>query len=125
MSKGRNTWRPTARPPRSRNQNARAVNQGWILGLQCAVAVLNDDNDFCFTNEKLQQFLVDCDTLMYSMNNGIDNWRDILRKLEHMTGVRMNLNQDEKPQDGRFAIVDLNDPEADEYDDDDNLTGKE
>jgi hypothetical protein len=74
----------------------------------------------------MQQFLIDCDTLMYSMNNGIDDWRDILRKLEHMTGVRMNLNQDEKPKDGRFAIVDLAEPEADEYEDDDNLTdGKE
>lgn len=102
-------------PNRSR-QNERMMNNGWILGIMSAVAVLNDDEEFNLSNERLRQFIIDCDVLMYSMNKGMDDWKEILRKLEAMTGIRLNLRDGEKPLDGRFAIVEEGIPEDDAWD---------
>lgn len=115
----KNTWRPTAKQygKLQRNRDQRTTNNGYVIGLLCAAAVLHDDMDFDFDGDQLQKLIIDCDTLMYSMTNEMDDWREIRRELERITGIRLNLNEDGKPQDGRFAIVDISEPEEEEYDD--------
>ena len=119
MSKRRNTWMPTARQiPKARNLNRDndMMNKGWQLGLLSAAAVLNDVFDF--SNEDMARFMKDCDVLMESMNRQIDDYDKIAKQLEYLTGIRLTLNAGEKPDDGRFAIIEAGLPEEDEYEED-------
>ena len=113
-------WRPRANTiVNSKVRDEAMMNRGWIVGILSAVAVLNDDEEFNFTNEKLQRFIIDCDTLMYSIAHSMDDWRQIMDALEKRTGVKLTLRDGERPKDGRFAIVDEGTPEPDEYETED------
>ena len=109
-------WRPRARAvPNRDKQNERMMNKGWILGILTAAAVLNDDEEFNLSNERLQKFIIDCDVLMYSMNQKLDDWKRITSEMQRLAGLRLNLRDGETPMDGRFAIVDEQAPAQDEW----------
>lgn len=100
-------WRPRSRAiPNQAKKDERMINKGWILGILTAAAVLNDDEEFNLSNERLQKFIIDCDVLMYSMNQKLDDWKRITSEMQKLTGLRLNLRDGETPMDGRFAIVD-------------------
>ena len=105
--KGRAQWMPRARKITSPEARERAlINRGWQIGMLCAAAVLHDDPELDFSNEKIHQLVMDCDTLMYSIARDTDDWRKVQRNLEDEVGIRLTLKEGEAPPDGRFAIVD-------------------
>ena len=112
---------PGSMIPGTRRQQAftegkarKATNDGYRIGLMVASAVLNDKYDF--TDDELRDFIIYCDQLMYSMTNDMDSWRDIERALMQITGLQLFQRNGEKPDDGRFAIVDKRLAEMEEKD---------
>lgn len=75
MGRGKkSTWMPRGRKFTNPAAKERAlINRGWQIGMLCAAAVLHDDPELDFSNERIHQLLMDCDTLMYSMTRETDD----------------------------------------------------